>query len=210
MKNLKTFESFSEVLYLWDDAKFWIEKLYPEEICFLAMYTDSINTRREKKLFPVSVSPNDVDLDGDTGKQTFEIFYEIPSHSRGYCTFSIDAEAIGDFTEVIPATHWQPSEGGETIIEAVEINGAYYLDSQDNVEADFLSDSYIFKSDIINKSDLISMMEYSAYSKVNFEIDNLILDKPKLPQKLIDKCEELRKQNSDIVSGFGLIKRSLG
>ena len=43
MRAIKTFENFSPDNYLWNDASFWIEELYPEEICFLSIYSKYID-----------------------------------------------------------------------------------------------------------------------------------------------------------------------
>ena len=46
MNHIVLFENFSNPKYLWPDAKFWIEDLYPEEICFLAIYNDLIQSTK--------------------------------------------------------------------------------------------------------------------------------------------------------------------
>ena len=37
MNHLVLFENFSDHKYVWPDAGFWLEKLHPEELCFLAV-----------------------------------------------------------------------------------------------------------------------------------------------------------------------------
>ena len=71
---------------------------------------------------------------------------------------------------------------------------------------DFLNNSYVFKSDIITRKDLFNIMEYAGAERIEAE-DNTETTKPELPQKLIDKCEEIRKNYPDVVKGSNLLNR---
>lgn len=211
MNNIKAFENFSNDPYLWPDAKFWIEDLYPEEICFLGIYSDIVSNSTRKDTPPIQVdsSNEEYQLDYDDGKVSFEIFYEIPSKNNKNCSLSVSIEASGHFTPVIPETRYQPEEGGEPILDSIEIESAYYLDSEENIEVSFGDASYDFKSDIITRKDLIDAIRYSAYTKIDSINHTMTLKKPELPNGLIEKCEEIRKKNPDVIKGHRLIRRSI-
>ena len=50
MKNIKLFENF-DAKYLWPEAKFWIDKLEPEELCFLGVYSYMLEKDKKQPLF---------------------------------------------------------------------------------------------------------------------------------------------------------------
>jgi hypothetical protein len=212
MRSIKTFESFSTSEYLWPEAKFWIEELYPEEICFLAMYSDIYNSkwRKETPFFRIEggSSGNELEDGGEgVGKVEFWLTYEIPTKDGEYCILEIEANAFGSFTSYIPGTYYDPPEGGESILEEVEVKSAYYTNPSGNVDINFLDKTYKFQSDIINYDLLISLMEYSAYTKVDTNEENIDIKEPEIPKLLIEKCENIRKKTPELIKGSSLINR---
>ena len=219
MRRIKIFEDFSSgSIYVWPEAAAWIEDLYPEEICFLAVYNGIIeynnripySSKKNTPLFPMELEgykSYDLDSDGDDdGECSFELFYEIHSRDENNCTLSFEIKGTGHFNSIRSGGYMEPDEGGEAVLDDVNAESIYYLDSEENLEIDFSDNSYTFKSDIISKKDLINMIIYAGYERIEAE-DNTNINKPEMPQKLIEKCEEIRKNYPDFVKGGGLLDR---
>lgn len=211
MRSIKTFESFS-MNDLWPDATFWIEELYPEEICFLSMYSDIYNSewRKETPFFRLESTPGGIELEDDGeggGKVDFFITLEIPTKDGDDCILEIEAKAFGRFNPYEPATYYEPAEGGESILEEVEVVGAYYTNPSGDIDINFLDKSYKFQSDIINYDLLISLMDFLAYFKISTNEEEIDINEPKIPKELIEKCENIRKKYPEIRAGYELLKR---
>ena len=220
MKRIKLFENFdNEGKYLWREAALWIEELCPEEICFLALYVSIVeynkklpyNRSNEDPLFPIKTDYKSYELEPDSyndekGVSNFELYYEIPSKNKEYCTFSIDVTGKGHFTQIRRGGYMEPDEGGEPILDSVEFNSAYYLDSKEEMEINFSDNSYTFKSDILTKKDLTNIIEYAAAQRIEAD-DNTDTHKPFIPQRLMEKCQEIRKNHPDSVKGGNLLNR---
>lgn len=200
MKHLKIFENFNEA-YKWPEAKFWLNKLDPEEICFLSLH--SFESRKEK-LFEVSYEGSTDAEPDEEGSGSFEAFFKIPI-GKGYSTLSYDVSFSGSFTPYDSGDYYNPPEGGDYILEEIDIESAYYIDESEENEFDMLD--FNFKSEFITKSDLIKMMEYFSLDCISYSDNETELDKPQIPQGLLDKCENIRKQNPDLISGQGLLNR---
>ena len=179
MRAIKTFENFSPDNYLWNDASFWIEELYPEEICFLSIYSKYIDDLKTKKnnespLFKVKLeSPDEVDLeeDGDEASTGFEMFYSIPA-KKGEATLSFEVTASGYFTPVRSYGYYEPEEGGDPILDDINIESVYYLDSEENLEIDFYSTSYNFSSEFITEKMLTDIMVFVAEDRMVYDESN--------------------------------------
>jgi len=220
MKRIKLFENFTDGgKYLWPEAALWIEELHPEEICFLALYVSIVgynknltyNRSTEDMLFPIKTDYRSYELepsdyDEDEGTSNFELFYEIPSKNKQYCTFSFDVTGKGHFTEIRRGGYMEPDEGGEPILDSLDFESAFYLDSKEETEIDFSDNSYIFKSDILTKKDLTNIIEYVAAQRIEAD-DETDTTKPFVPDRLMEKCEEIRKKHPDAVKGGGLLGR---
>jgi len=217
MDRIKLFEDFSnESKYLWPEAMAWIEDLYPEEICYLTLYTSidefrnssKYSIKKETLLFPIKMDTYSHELEDDDGdgRCSFELYYEIPSRDNKECSLSLDVTGDGHFTEFRRGGYMEPDEGGESVLDSVDFESAYYLDSDQNLEIDFSNNSYVFKSNIITRKDLINIMEYAAAERIEAD-DNTSTTKPQLPQDLIDKCEKIRKNYPDVVKGSNLLNR---
>jgi len=212
MRPIKTFESFSVNEYLWPDAPFWIEELYPEEICFLSMYSDIYNSkwRKETPFFNLAATPGGIELEDDGeggGKVDFFITLEIPTKDGDDCILEIEAKAFGRFTPYVPATYYDPPEGGESILEEVEVVGAYYTNPSGDIDINFLDKTYKFQSDIINYDLLISLMDFLVYFKISTNEEDIDINEPKIPKELIEKCENIREKYPDIKKGYSILKR---
>jgi hypothetical protein len=214
MRAIKTFENFSPDNYLWNDASFWIEELYPEEICFLSIYSKYIDDLKTKKnnespLFKVKLeSPDEVDLeeDGDEASTGFEMFYSIPA-KKGEATLSFEVTASGYFTPVRSYGYYEPEEGGDPILDDINIESVYYLDSEENLEIDFYSTSYNFSSEFITEKMLTDIMVFVAEDRMVYDESRVQADLPSIPQGLLDKCEKIRKKNPSISKGYDIINR---
>lgn len=235
MKYLKIFENFDEShMIKWPEAIYWIHKLYPEEICYLAMYSDALKNYNERDfrfrysndnpVYPIPVDGTrekrsvDPDEDGDVD---FGMYYIIPSE-KGDISFSYEAKGGVEYSKYYPGTYFDPPEGGESTLEELEIIDIYYLyEAKDENEADVEINfsNYQFKSDIITKSDFFGMMEAIAGDKVNcndLDIDDSYLskflwEKPDSSiHKLYKKCEDVMKTipNLDILKrGNAILRR---
>jgi hypothetical protein len=217
MKTIKTFENFSSMNYLWNDASFWIEELYPEEICFLSIYSKYIEDLRNKKnneipLFKVKLDcPNEVDLEsGDYNEEKastdFEMYYSIPS-KKGVATLSFEVSASGYFTPVRTYGYYDPPEGGDPILDDINIESAYYLDSEHDLDADFSANTYNFKSEFITKKMLMDIMVFVAEDRIVYDQSKVDVKIPSLPHGLINKCEEIRGKNPSVTKGYDIISR---
>ena len=217
MKTIKTFENFSGINYLWNDSSFWIEELYPEEICFLSIYSKYIEDLRNKKnneipLFKVKLDcPNEVDLEagdysGEEASTNFEMYYNIPS-KKGEATLSFEVLASGYFTPVRTYGYYDPPEGGEPILEDIEIESIYYLDSDEDLDIDFSANTYNFKSEFITKKMLIDIMVFVAEDHIVYEESKVNSQMPSVPPGLLNKCEEIRKKYPNITKGYNIIDR---
>lgn len=235
MKYLKIFENFdSDERIKWPEAPYWIHELYPEEICYLAMYSDALKNyyERPSRLRPSNDNPvYPIPVDGtrekhsigpdDDGDVDFEMYYIIPSN-KGDITFSYEAKGNLEYSKYYPATYFDPEEGGESTLEELEITNTYYLyETKDENEADVEINfsNYQFKSDIITNKDLFGMMEAIAGDKVDcnhLAIDDSYLNKflvdktDSLIYKLYKKCEEVMKTvpNLDSIKrGAAILRR---
>lgn len=220
MNHILLFENFSDHKYFWPDAGFWLEKLHPEELCFLAICNDVImlrnsNTVKEKPLFEM-ISDNSErhtlepdTYDQDDGIANFEINYEIPCGKES-CNIYAEIKAKGEFGPFYPATYMQPSEGGESILNSIDVEFFSYSDSKNDFEALFIDPTYVFKSDIIDKKKLISAIEFAASLRVDSDEDKTDTNPPVIPDKLMEKCESIRKEIPDIVKGSSVLSRFFG
>jgi hypothetical protein len=221
MKRIKLFENFTnEEKYLWPEAALWIEELYPEEICFLALYVSVIeynkkltyNRSVEDPLFSIKTDYKSYELepgsynDDEDGISNFELYYEIPSKNKENCTLSIDVVGKGHFTKFREGGYMKPDEGGEPILDSVGFDSAYYLDSNEQTEINFSDSSYVFKSDILTKKDLTNIMKYVAAQRIEAH-DETDTIKPFVPQRLMNKCEDIRKKYPAAVKGGNLLGR---
>lgn len=212
MKHLKIFEAFAtNQQYLWPEAYHWLEELYPEEICFLAICSkyDEDTRSKNKPLFKVDLeSPIEVQLEGDEDDASayFEMYYNIPS-KNGNCTLSFEVSANGGFTPVRTYGYYDPPEGGEPILNDVDIDSIIYLNSDESEEIIFSDNTYTFKSEFITKNDLINCMSVSAEGLIVYEESNVNTKVPVVPEGLLKKCEDIRKKYPDMIKGHEIMGR---
>jgi hypothetical protein len=202
VKRIKLFENFDNA-YKWPEAKFWIDKLEPEEICFLGLY--SLDSKKEKLFQSEYEGPDDAESD-ENGSGSLEMFFQFPiAKGQGYSTLSCEISFSGDFTTFYPGDYYTPPEGGDYILENIETESAYYLDESEDEEYDLLEMEY--GSEFIKKPDLINMIEYFALNNISYGEDETDVKKPEIPQGLLEKCENIRNQNPDMLKGHGLLNR---
>jgi hypothetical protein len=202
VKHLKLFENFNNA-YKWPEAKFWLDKLEPEEICFLGLY--SLDSNKEK-LFEAKYEGPDYEESDEKGYGSLEMFFEFPiAKGQGYSTLSCEIRFSGDFTPYDSGDYYTPPEGGEYILENIEIESAYYLDESEDNESELLETEY--KSDFIKKADLVNIIEYFALNHISYGEDETDVKKPEIPPGLLEKCENIRNQNPDMLKGHGLLNR---
>lgn len=206
MKNIKLFENF-DLKYLWADAIFWINKLEPEELCYLGIYSYFLEQEKKQPLFEVVYEGRVDNEPDDDGNGTLEMLYEFNSaknENQLNPSLSCDIEFSGSFSSFFPGDYNNPPEGGEYNLNNIEIDSIYYLDL-DNNEYDLKNMEY--KSSFITKFDLINLIKYVANYFINHVESTIETPKPIYPQGLFDKCESIRNQNMGIKKGSNMLKR---
>lgn len=206
MKNIKLFENF-DLKYLWADAIFWINKLEPEELCYLGIYSYFLEQKKKQPLFEVVYKGTGDNEPDDDGNGTLEMLYEFTSaknENQLNPSLSCDIEFSGSFLDFFPGDYNNPPEGGEYNLNNIEINSIYYLDL-DNNEYDLKNIEY--KSSFITKFDLINLIKYVANYFINYLESTIEIPEPIYPKGLFDKCESIRNQNMGIKKGSNMLKR---
>ena len=210
MRNIKLFEEFDDYLtdpkVKWPDAPFWIEELYPEELCYLALYSERLKNEKKEYFIPVYCSTKDVyheleEYSSDSAIEAeFQVFLNIPS-KKDKATLSYDVSASGYYRV---DRDWP--EEVETTLNNLELSDDYYLNSDESLEVNF-SGNYEYKSDIINEDILTDIMQYVAECKIHKDISETNNRLGEIPKELIEKCEEIRKNHGSVIRGTGILKR---
>jgi hypothetical protein len=210
MKHLKLFENYNSK-YLWPDGMFWIDRLEPEELCFLGVYSYMLEMDKKQSLFQVVYQGTSETEPDEEGDGNFEMIFDFPvsvEKDEGYPYLTCNVNFSGGFSKYYPGNYNDPPEGGEYQLQSVEIEYAYYLDKNEVNEYDL--DNMEYKSEFITKANMINLLEYIASYFISNDDDNTDSTKPEIPQGLKDKCEEIRKTIPDIVRGYGMINRFMG
>ena len=195
MNNIKTFESFSsknpEPKY--KDSEGWLRYLYPEEVAYLMLYS-FWNTKN-----PV-ISVKCVDgcsLEMQEESQSFDVYLESPM-SGEQASVTIDGGFGGSFTPWFSGSYYDPPEGGEPILEYLEVETVHYYDDVNEVDETLYGskDDYKFQSDIIT-IDKISDAAYAAVQDLVEAEDNKAdyIKNLEFPEKLSEKIEQIRKDH---------------
>ena len=201
MKYLKLFENFNPD-YLWPDAIFWINKLEPEELCFLGVYSYMLEKEKKQSLFEVvyqGTSEAEADEEGDGSFEMEFEFHVAAEKKESYPYLICNVNFSGGFSKYYPGSYNDPPEGGEYQLQSVEIESAYYLDK--NEVNDYYLDNMEYKSEFITKANMINLLEYIASFFISNDDDNTDSTKPEIPQGLKDKCEKFRKEDPDLTRG---------
>lgn len=208
MKNIKLFENF-DAKYLWPEAKFWIDKLEPEEICFLGVYSYMLEKDNKQPLFEVEydgTNEAEPDEDGDGNLEMNFIFHEanVESYPSLYCNITFS----GVFSDYHSGNYNDPPEGGEYQLNDIEIESTYYLDKDEVNE--YVLDNMEYKSEFITKANMFNLLEFISSYFINSYDDHTDSITPEIPQGLKDKCENLRKEMPNVTKGYGMISRFTG
>ena len=209
MKNIKLFENF-DAKYLWPEAKFWIDKLEPEELCFLGVYSYMLEKDKKQPLFETEYDgTNETDPDDLNGDGSLEMSFTFPVAKAEYSP-SLTCEIIfnGDYLPYDPGDYMNAPEGGEYVLNNIDIESAYYLD-KDEVN-DYELTNMEYKSEFVTKSDMINLLKYIASYFIRHDEDSTDSKPPVIPQGLKDKCENLRKEMPNVTKGYGMISRFTG
>jgi len=210
VKNIKLFENFDSK-YLWPEAKFWIDKLEPEELCFLGVYSYMLEKKnnRSQPLFEVEYDGTNEAEPHEDGDGRFEMLFTFPvAKAETYPSLSCDITFNGGFSEYYPGNYNDPPEGGEYNLDDIDIESAYYLDSNEENEYDLNEMEY--KSEFINKADMTNLLEFISSYFISCDDDRTDSTTPEIPQGLKDKCENLRKEMPNVTKGYGMISRFTG
>lgn len=211
MKNIKLFENFDS-RYLWPEAKFWIDKLEPEEICFLGVYSYMLEKESNKNqpLFEVEYDGTNEAEPDDNGDGSLEMLFAFPVAKAEYDpSLSCDIQFSGRFSEFYSGNYYNdPPEGGEYELNDINIGDSYYLDKDQINEYEL--DKMEYKSEFVTKSDMTNLLEFIAGYFINYDDDRTDSKKPVIPQGLKDKCENLRKEMPNVTKGYGMISRFTG
>jgi len=195
MNNIKTFESFSsknpEPKY--KDSEGWLRYLYPEEVAYLMLYS-YWNTKNP--IIPVKCIDG-CSLEMEEESQSFDVYLESPM-SGEQASVTIDGGFGGSFTPWLSGSYYDPPEGGEPILEYLEVETVHYYDDVNEVDETLYGskDDYKFQSDIIT-IDKISDAAYAAVQDL-VEADDFKADYIKnleFPEKLSEKIEQIRKDH---------------
>lgn len=201
MVNLQTFESYgsgTEKNIYYDDAIFWFDKLEPEEMCFLLLWSAVKNRTLEIK------TEGNVNGPEESGKGSGdkEISYKV---SNGEAVLFMDFSFSGKFSKFYPATYNHPAEGGEFSLRRIMIDsGTLYLDTEEKgLNFDFLSKIQTLKygKEILRLCEETAENEIEAGSEL--EIEPVVF-----PEELKEKIEKVRSElPGDLKKGFSVIKK---
>ena len=208
MKNIKLFENFDSK-YLWPEAKFWIDKLEPEELCFLGVYSYMLEKDKKQPLFETEydgTNEAEPDEDGDGG---LEMSFTFPVAKAEYSpSLTCELTFSGDYLPYDPGDYMNAPEGGEYVLNNIDIESSYYLDKDEVNEYEL--DNMEYKSKFVTKLDVINLLKYIASYFINHGEDSTDSKPPVIPQGLKDKCENLRKEMPNVTKGYGMISRFTG
>jgi len=218
MKRIKLFENFSINDYLWPEYRFWIDQLYPEELFFLAIHSAIIEKEGKrsgtKAFFPVEIdSPNDtLEFESDSwredeGEQNFEVYLNILSSVEDPFYISFDANATCYFTPYFSGDYYNPPEGGEPILNDVNVENLYILDPVKDTEFFLEGKDYKYQSPFINLQNLSNAAAYLSIDFLSFDDDKSGIKLQEIPKGLLDKCEEIRKTKSELTKGYNIMGR---
>lgn len=209
MEHLKLFENFDSK-YLWPEAKFWIDKLEPEELCFLGVYSYMLEMNKKQPLFEVVYQGTRETEPDEEGHGSFEMLFDFPvavQKDESYPHLSCVVNFSGEFSEYYPATYNDPPEGGEYQLNNIEIESAYYLDK--NEVNEYNLDTMEYKSEFITEPDMFHLLEYISTSFINHYDDKTYTKKPVIPQGLQDKCEIIRNEDQALKKGYGMMSKMI-
>ena len=121
MKNIKLFENFDS-RYLWPEAKFWIDKLEPEELFFLGVYSYMLEKDKKQPLFETEydgTNEAEPDEDGDGG---LEMSFTFPVAKAEYSpSLTCELTFSGDYLPYDPGDYNNAPEGGGYVLNNIDI-----------------------------------------------------------------------------------------
>lgn len=208
MKNIKLFENF-DAKYLWPEAKFWIDKLEPEELCFLGVYSYMLEKDKKQPLFETEYDgTNEASIYVD-GHGSLEMSFTFPvAKAESSPSLTCELTFSGDYLPYDPGDYMNAPEGGEYVLNNIDVESFYYLDKDEVNEYEL--DNMQYKSEFITKLDVINLLKYIASYFIEHDEDSTDSKPPVIPQGLKDKCENLRKEMPNVTKGYGMISRFTG
>ena len=208
MKNIKLFENF-DAKYLWPEAKFWIDKLEPEELCFLGVYSYMLEKDKKQPLFETEYDGTNEAVIYVDGHGSLEMSFTFPvAKAESSPSLTCELTFSGDYLPYDPGDYMNPPEGGEYVLNNIDIESFYYLDKDEVNEYEL--DNMQYKSEFITKSDVINLLKYIASYFIEHDEDSTDSKPPVIPLGLKDKCENLRKEMPNVTKGYGMISRFTG
>ena len=208
MKNIKLFENF-DAKYLWPEAKFWIDKLEPEELCFLGVYSYMLEKDKKQPLFETEYDGTNEAVTYVDGHGSLEMSFTFPvAKAESSPSLTCELTFTGDYLPYDPGDYMNPPEGGEYVLNNIDIESFYYLDKDEVNEYEL--DNMQYKSGFITKSDVINLLKYIASYFIEHDEDSTDSKPPVIPPGLKDKCENLRKEMPNVTKGYGMISRFTG
>ena len=208
MKNIKLFENF-DAKYLWPEAKFWIDKLEPEELFFLGVYSYMLEKDKKQPLFETEYDGTNKAVTYVDGHGSLEMSFTFPvAKAESSPSLTCELTFTGDYLPYDPGDYMNPPEGGEYVLNNIDIESFYYLDKDEVNEYEL--DNMQYKSEFITKSDVINLLKYIASYFIEHDEDSTDSKPPVIPLGLKDKCENLRKEMPNVTKGYGMISRFTG
>jgi len=219
MKIIKLFENFSPDNYLWEEFRFWSDKLPPEELFYLSVFSVLYSKEKNSRKVPffrvenIDVPTyNNIDFEYESEDESssveFECAFGVANNSDKDFSLEFTITSSCYFTDYDPGSYYQPPEGGEPVINRIDAKNVIMLDeSINNIEINLSDGSYQYVSEFIDKKKLINAIEYLGLSYINYSEDKTDVKVPEIPQGLIDKCEKIRREIPDIIRGYNIMRR---
>lgn len=177
MKNLKSFESME-----WGKiGTYSFKSLDPEEMCLLLLWSYS---RGSGLMIKSESDIIDRTRSKGSGKGDLEISYDFKG---GECSVFVDFNFSGGFTPYRSATRDEPSEGGEFILEHVDVSSiTFFLDGTEVVmEPKFVKE---IKNLSVESANYAIMEETGGYDSEFARTMHRLID---LPEELKNKISSL-------------------
>jgi hypothetical protein len=187
---------------------FWIDRLEPEELCFLGVYSYMLEMDKKQSLFQVVYQGTSETEPDEEGDGSFEMIFDFPvsvEKDESYPYLTCNVNFRGRFSKYYPGTYHDPPEGGEYQLRSVEIESAYYLDK--NEVNDYDLDNMEYKSEFVTEANMINLLEYISSYFIKNDDDNTDSKTPEIPQGLKDKCEMFRKEMPGVTKVYGMLSR---
>lgn len=184
--------------YKYPDAEYWIHYLDPLDAAYLLLFSETHKNIMSSKIITPGLDRRGKQIyfeldDGDEGEAN-GIIEELQIGFDDTVWLDISGSFSGYYTRFIPATHWDPPEGGESVLTDVEIDYIYYSSPvEDMLEIEpkmFEGKDYTYR-DTLNMA--VSVAEEMISTSDN-EFKSGILP-TNLPKSITDEIDRILIEN---------------